>query len=461
MDFSSFLTSLATSCIIFVILMLVFSWLSKKPSNHVVYYPNRILKGLEPYDSPRRSTFAWVKEACTSTEADIISISGVDTAVYFVFLSTVLGILTLSGLVLLPVLLPVSSTDKAGTKIAQTISKGAFNDLDKLSMANVEEKSPRLWAFLISTYLVSFFTFYMLWKAYKHVTELRATALSTPEVKPEQFAILVRDIPAVPQGQTRKEQIDSYFRTIYPETFYRSIVATDNKEVNKIWEELEGYKTKLAHAEAIFAASKSTGKPEGGRPMNKIGFLGLMGKKVDTINYCNDKITELVPKLESEQKNTVKEKQQASALVFFNSRVAAVSAAQTIHAKMVDTWTVDEAPEPRQIIWSNLPMKFYQRQIRADIIYVIVVLTIFFYMIPIGLISAFTTLLNLKKLLPFIKPVVDIPAIKTVLEAYLPQIALIVFLALLPKFLMFLSKAEGIPSKSHAIRATSGKYFIL
>ncbi|PHT89890.1 CSC1-like protein ERD4 [Capsicum annuum] len=50
-------------------------------------------------------------------------------------------------------------------------------------------------------------------------------------------------------------------------------------------------------------------------------------------------------------------------------------------------------------------------------------------------------------------------AIKTVLEAYLPQLALIIFLALLPKFLLFLSKAEGIPSESHVVRAASGKYF--
>ncbi|KAF9609361.1 hypothetical protein IFM89_015616 [Coptis chinensis] len=41
---------------------------------------------------------------------------------------SVLGILTLSGAI--TVLTPVS-TDKAGTKIAQTITKGAFNDLDK------------------------------------------------------------------------------------------------------------------------------------------------------------------------------------------------------------------------------------------------------------------------------------------------------------------------------------------
>ncbi|KAI6703399.1 hypothetical protein NL676_012535 [Syzygium grande] len=51
------------------------------------------------------------------------------------------------------------------------------------------------------------------------------------------------------------------------------------------------------------------------------------------------------------------------------------------------------------------------------------------------------------------------PPIRTVLEAYLPQIALIIFLALLPKLLLFLSKLEGIPSQSHIERAASGKYF--
>jgi hypothetical protein len=45
------------------------------------------------------------------------------------------------------------------------------------------------------------------------------------------------------------------------------------------------------------------------------------------------------------------------------------------------------------------------------------------------------------------------------MQAFLPQLALIIFLALLPSLLMALSKAEGIPSKSHVARATSGKYF--
>lgn len=95
------------------------------------------------------------------------------------------------------------------------------------------QENKRLWAFFIATYLVSLLTLVLLWKAYKHVSQLRAAALLSPEAKPEQFAVLVRDIPNLPAGQSRKEQVDSYFRTIYPETFYRSMVATDNKKVIK------------------------------------------------------------------------------------------------------------------------------------------------------------------------------------------------------------------------------------
>lgn len=90
MDFDSFLTSLGTSFIIFVVLMFLFAWLSSKPGNSVVYYPNRILKGLDPWagGSRTRNPFTWIKEAMSSSEQDVINMSGLDTAVYFVFMST-------------------------------------------------------------------------------------------------------------------------------------------------------------------------------------------------------------------------------------------------------------------------------------------------------------------------------------------------------------------------------------
>ncbi|KAI3680967.1 hypothetical protein L6452_35747 [Arctium lappa] len=461
MDFSSFITSLATSFMIFVILMILFAWLSTKPGNAVVYYPNRIVKGMDPWEGGRsktRNPFAWIREAMSSSEEDIIAMSGVDSAVFFVFLSTVFGIFVLSGVVLLPLLLPLAMSEHdAG--ILDSTGKNAFRDLDKLSMAHINERSARLWAFLASCYWVSFVSYFLLWRAYQHVSNLRAAALKSPEVKPEQFAILVRDIPSSSEGYSRNEQVDTYFKSMYPETYYKSMVVTDNKEVNKIYEELVACKKKVRRAEIIYSDSKKGPNPQGVKPTHRLGFLGLLGKKVDTIDYCNERIRELTPKLEAAQKETLREKQLASALVFFNDRTTASAAGQCVHAQMVDTWTVMNAPESRQLLWTNLSKTYYAREIRQYVVYFIVFLTICFYMIPIGLVSALTTLANLEKLAPFLKPVVERAAIKTVLEAYLPQIALIVFLALLPKFLLFLSKAEGIPSESHAVRAASGKYF--
>ncbi|XP_015942843.1 CSC1-like protein ERD4 isoform X2 [Arachis duranensis] len=416
MDLTSFVTSLGTYFGIFMGLMIVYAFLSWRGGNNVVYYPNKILKGLEPLEgiNKSRNPFIWMKVALVTSETEVIALSGVDTAVYFVFLSTVLSILVLSAVILLPVLLPVAVTDERVVKESLTshYNQTVVDELQKLTMGNIT------------------------------------------------FAVVVRDIPAVPLGETTTEEyVHSYFEAIYPETYYKCMIVTDNRKANRIWEELEGYKKQLARAETVFQMSKTNAKPEGTRPTIKTGLLGLCGSKVDTIEYYNDRINETVTKLEAEQKITQSKKQQNAALVFFTSRVVAASAAQSLHAQMVDTWSVSPAAEPRQLIWHNLTIKYFERELRKYLVNAVVALTIVFYMVPISFISAFTTLQNLVELAPFIEPVVRIKALRTVLEAYLPQLALIIFFYLLPKLLLYLSKLEGIPTQSQAVRAASGKYF--
>ncbi|KAJ3669991.1 hypothetical protein LUZ60_010315 [Juncus effusus] len=462
MDLSSFITSLATSFIIFFVLIIIFTWLSRKQGNAVVYYPNVILRGLDPFENRRRSMnpVGWIKEALSASEADVIAAAGVDAAVYLIFLSTVLGILAFSGILLLPSLLPVSATDdNLKLLIRQNKTTGNFTDIEVLAMGNVKSGSTRLWAFTAGVYWVSIVTYYLLWKSYKHVSNLRANAKSSAEPKPEDFTILVRDVPGPPAGEPMKDRVDAYFRTLHPDSFYKSMVVVDQKEANKLYKKIESYKKKLARAEFVHQESKSGTDPNGKRPTMRTGFMGLIGPKVDSIDHCSAKIKELLPKLEAAQKSALRDKQQPAALIFFNSRLAAASASQSVHAQMIDTWTVSEAPEPRAVIWANLHMKIYTRQIRQNIVYIIVFLTVVFYTIPITFVSAFTTLANLEKSLPFLKKVVEQPEIRTILGAYLPQIALIVFLALLPAFLMFLSKSEGIADMTHAMRAAAGKYF--
>jgi H+/gluconate symporter-like permease len=186
---------------------------------------------------------------------------------------------------------------------------------------------------------------------------------------------------------------------------------------------------------------------------------GLVGKKVDSINFYNEKIKDLSLKLEMKQKFTLPEKQVVATFIIFNNRRAAVATTQVVHSQTVDIWTTMVAPEPHQVVWKNLTIHFYQRMILQNVVYVIVFLIVVFYMIHITLISTFTTLDKMRKYFPFLKSIEDKKTIKRILEAYLPQFDLILFLYFLPTILMILSKAEGIPSESHAVRASSGKYF--
>lgn len=62
--------------------------------------------------------------------------------------------------------------------------------------------------------------------------------------------------------------------------------------------------------------------------MHKTGLLGLVGNKVDTIEYYTENTKELGPQVEAEKRRTREDEQLAAAFVFFNSRRAAAEASQ-------------------------------------------------------------------------------------------------------------------------------------
>ncbi|KAH7283567.1 hypothetical protein KP509_34G013900 [Ceratopteris richardii] len=318
-------------------------------------------------------------------------------------------------------------------------------------MGNVTNRSSRLWAFALADYWLTFVILYVLWKSYKHVVQLRTQYQSSPKARPEQYAVLVRDIPQPPSGSI-SEEVDTFFRGIYPTSYESCVVVTDMSKSSKVWNEIETCRRKLAHSEAVYEISKK-------RPTHRTGKFGLYGPKVYSIDYYKEEMEKLGSMLKDEQRNANSKSQKGAAIAIFNSRVAATSASQAMHSEFANQWTTMAAPEPREVVWGNLPIPLVQRLVRQFMVYVVMFLTIVFYMIPIAFISAIIALDNLEKKLTFLKPIVETPAVKAILQAYLPQLALIVFLALLPMLLLKLSTLEGIPAQSHIVRAAAGKYF--
>jgi hypothetical protein len=370
----------------------------------------------------------------------------------------VLEILGFSSLICLPLLIPLAVTSHNNADQYAASSNNTYSNIDNLSMSNLPAASKKIWAFFAAAFWVSLVTYYVLLKTYKHILKLRVQLESSQTAEPQQYAALVRDIPKPGANETRTEQVDTFFRQLHPGTYEKCIIICKLKKALKLYNKLVKARKKLEHAEAVYELSKRKGG-EGKRPTNKTGFWGLIGPKVDSIDYYKEQIKELTPKLVVEQKRVQEEEQEGAALVFFNNRRSAAEAAQVRHAKYAMEWQVLPAPEPREVVWSNLAKPVWKRSLTETIVYIIVFLVILFYMIPIAFISTLTTLNNLVKLVPFIKAIVEITVLNTVLQAYLPQIALVLFMALLPRLLLALSTAEGIPSQSQIVRATAGKYF--
>eukprot|EP00897_Mesotaenium_endlicherianum_P009628 jgi/Mesen1/8694/ME000052S08123 len=465
---SSLLTSLITSAIIGSILVLVFAILAQIRGNHVIYYSAKAVAGDPPPEKHKRGVLQWLKGIIHVNEEELISFAGLDAAVYLRFLYTGLLILAWASLYCLVVLLPICATDSFYKDHNQGLTDPKkqlkYDDFDKLAMGNIKPKSNRLWACAIGAYWVTLGALYFLLKTYTEITEMRRHQAVSFGV--ERLAVLVRDVPAAADSQEEElgsegaaaaAVIDSYMGEIHGKTYQKSLLVPALKEAVKAWKALDKAKRKLAHARAALQLSEAAGKPK--RPMHKTKMLGLCGPKVDSVDYWTEQVELLVPQLQAHQRDAISSTAGGAALSFFTNAVSAASASQSMHEDRADRWIVSAAPEPREVVWENLAIPVYQRRSRELTVYAIMFLTVCFYMIPIALVSSFTTMENLRKSLPFLKAIIDKPALKSFLEAFLPQLALIVFLALLPMFCKMLSKAEGIPSESHIVRATSGKLF--
>jgi hypothetical protein len=84
---------------------------------------------------------------------------------------------------------------------------------------------------------------------------------------------------------------------------------------------MEGFRKKLAHAEAVYEEKKV-------KPTHKTGVLGLYGPQVDSIDYYKEERAKRKATLKEAQISAHSDSQKGAAIAFFNNRAAANSASQ-------------------------------------------------------------------------------------------------------------------------------------
>lgn len=94
--------------------------------------------------------------------------------------------------------------------------------------------------------------------------------------------------------------------------------------------------------------------------------------------------------------------------VSFRSRWGAAVAAQTQQSKDNTKWLATWAPEPRDVLWSNLPINYFSLTTRRFVAGAVTAGTILASIIPVCLIQGLASINNILQYAPFLQPVADL-----------------------------------------------------
>ncbi|KAK7260700.1 hypothetical protein RIF29_26960 [Crotalaria pallida] len=446
---------------------IAFAILRLQPFNDRVYFPKWYLKGLRT-DPVHGGIFVrkfvnldwraylgflnWMPEAIRMPEPELIDHAGLDSVVYLriylLGLKIFVPIAFLAWLILVPV--NWTSTGLERAKITNITS----SDIDKLSVSNVHSRSERFWGHITMAYAFTFWTCYVLLKEYEKVASMRLQFLAEEERRPDQFTVLVRNIPPDPD-ESVSELVEHFFLVNHPDHYLTHQVVYDANKLAKLVNKKKKLQNWLVYYQNKLERTSK-------RPEMKTGFLGLWGKKVDAIDYHVTEIDKLSKEIALEREKVANDPKSIMPVAFvsFKTRWGAAVCAQTQQTRNPTLWLTQWAPEPRDVYWPNLPIPYVSLTIRRLIIAVAFFFLTFFFMIPIAFVQTLASLDGIQKNASWLTPLVKVPFIKSFIQGFLPGIVLKLFLIFLPTILMIMSKFEGFESLSSLERRSASRYYI-
>ncbi|KAK4491926.1 hypothetical protein RD792_002708 [Penstemon davidsonii] len=451
-----------------LIFLIAFAILRLQPINDRVYFPKWYLKGLR--GSPARSGafvskivnldwhsyirfLNWVPDALRMPEPELIDHAGLDSAVYLRIYLLGLKIFVPVALLAWAVLVPVNWTNNTLAK-SQATDNLQYSDIDKLSISNIPIGSPRFWTHVVMAYAFTFWTCYALGREYEKVATLRLHFLASGRRRPDQFTVLVRNVPP-DADESVTESVEHFFLVNHRDHYLTHQVAVNANKLAKLVKEKKSKENWLDYYQLKYLRNQSK------RPVTKTGFLGLWGEKVDAIDYQTAEVERLSKEVAEEREKVKTDPQfiMPAAFVSFRTRWGAAVCAQTQQSRNPTLWLTEWATEPRDVYWNNLAIPYVSLTIRRLIIAVAFFFLTFFFMIPVTIVQSLANIEGIERTAPFLKPVIEIPFIKSLIQGVFPGIALKIFLIVLPTILMMMSKVEGFLAISALERRSASRYY--
>ncbi|KAL1726511.1 hypothetical protein EV714DRAFT_287182 [Schizophyllum commune] len=185
-----------------------------------------------------------------------------------------------------------------------------------------------------------------------------------------------------------------------------------------------------------------------------------LAPKVDALEYLESDFRALDDEFKKRRRNG-RFKATETAFVTFEKMSSAQVAIQVAHAPAPLQTVTKPAPEPRDIVWSNMTPSQRSIMTRDTVVMALMGLLLFFWVIPTSALASLLSYKEIKKTLPWLARLIDRnETIEAIVQNSLPSAAIITLNALLPFLLEALTYAQGYRARSWIEYSLLKKYFL-
>lgn len=447
---SGFIYVLVLGVVVAIVLFLIFCFL--RPRVPDVFYHRRALNQLRSENDinqrrvrltqpiPSDSFFGWIGPLWATTEESVLDNIGLDAVMFLRYLRTSFYILAILALFSTIILMPVFATAQ----------KGVVQGLRIVSLGNVPENSPRLWAVVVLEFMTAAVVLFFVMKDLRFYASVRRKYRISET--PSNYSVAVLDIPA---DSCDEKSIRSRFELVVPSQIAHVILIRKCAKALKLQKNLDAAVTNREVAEYVKAMKDVS-------PEMRPGLCGCLmchKPKVDSIEYWKGQQEELSSALR--QEGTDAPLTSSAIMVLTNKRAASVLV-QANSSTSSSTWNIEQLGEPETMHWAAFNIPSYQVEIRGIAVATFVLFFTLFWTIPAGAIVALFSLQRLQMIkgLEWTGKIAEIsPLLGGLVEGALPPVVMSVLISLIPTLFRFVIGHERLVS-SAVIERKTRDYFM-
>ncbi|KAF8661641.1 hypothetical protein AX16_001283 [Volvariella volvacea WC 439] len=473
----------------------------------LIFAPRTKLKGFSPHEAhAHQAFFGWIMPTLKTSEVTVLQIVGLDAAVLLNFFKTSFYLFSVCSFFAITILMPLNWKhnkdandggdwpDDGDDWPALLSSRVLFYDDPSSSPQQpdrnrtfpfpskdwydlISDANSYLSIHLIFTYLFTLLSLHFIYKNYRRFVRSRQLfSLELVHSIPAR-TVLVTNLPRHLQGE---RPLAEYFESMGLSVESVSVVR-EVGSLKRLLDRRTDALLKLEQAWVSYVGNPSTvedydpevlaptidGDLEGnaGRlvvPHRKRPTLkpGWFKPKVDAIEYLERQFRE-ADELVKRKRKLGKFRATETAFVTFEQMSSAQIAVQTAHSPHPDTCKTYQAPEPRDIVWSNMTPTSANIRTRDVVVLLTMAMLLFFWIFPITALASLLSYKEIKKAMPWLGSLIDKnERIRAIVQNSLPSVAMIVLNAILPFFLEALTYVQGYKARSWVEYSLLKKYFL-